>query len=92
MSQAWKQPRLQDFLTQTKIRGSLIPNPNHEIRKNKNKNITCANKNPTRFYYKEETEQGYDKKSYPKLMLNKLKVMKNSTAIYTHWAPSSKKF
>jgi hypothetical protein len=35
--------------------------------KNKNKNTTCVNKNPTRFYYKEETKQGYDKKSYPKL-------------------------
>ncbi len=29
---------------------------------------------------------------YQKLMLNRLKVMKNSTSIYTPWAPSSKKF
>jgi hypothetical protein len=29
---------------------------------------------------------------YPKLVLNILKVMKNSTSIYTHWAPSLKKF
>jgi hypothetical protein len=35
-------------------------------------------------------EQNYDKKTYPKLMLNKLKVMGNLTFIYTNWAPSSK--
>jgi hypothetical protein len=46
-------------------------------------NTTNANTNLTRFYYKEETKQGYDKKMYPKLMLNKLKVMGNSTSIYT---------
>ncbi len=28
-------------------------------------------------------EQGYDKKTYPKLLLNKLKVMGNLTSIYT---------
>ncbi len=52
------------------------------------------NKNPTRFYCKEEIKikQSYDKKMYPKLMLNILKVMESSTLIYTHWAPSSKKF
>jgi hypothetical protein len=27
--------------------------------------------------------KGYDKKLYPKLVLNKLKVMGNSTSIYT---------
>ncbi len=32
------------------------------------------------------------KKMYPKLVLNRLKVMRNSTFIYTPWAPSSKKF
>jgi hypothetical protein len=49
------------------------------------------NNNSIRFYCKEEIkiEQGYDKKTYPKLVLNKLKVMKNSTSIYTHLAPSS---
>jgi hypothetical protein len=46
------------------------------------------NKNSTRFYVKKEikTKQVYDKKMYPKLVLNKLKVIKNSTSIYTHWA------
>ncbi len=37
-------------------------------------------------------EQSYDKKTYPKLMLNKLKVMKSSIFIYIHWAPNSNKF
>jgi hypothetical protein len=52
--------------------------------KNKNKNMTSANKNPIKFYCKEETKEGYDKKMYPKLVLNKLNIMKNSTSIYTH--------
>jgi hypothetical protein len=49
-------------------------------------------KNPTRFYCKNGTriEQGCDKRTYPKLVLNKLKVMWDSTYIYTHWAPSLK--
>jgi hypothetical protein len=36
-----------------------------------------------RFYYKKEIkiEQGYDKKMYPKLMLNRQKVIRNSTSI-----------
>jgi hypothetical protein len=54
-------------------------------KKNKNKkSTTSANKDPTRFYCKEETEQGYNKKTYPKSMLNKLKVKENSSSIYTH--------
>jgi hypothetical protein len=45
------------------------------------------------FYYKNITkiEQDHDKYMYPKLVLNILKVMSDSTSIYTHWAPSSKK-
>jgi len=54
--------------------------------------MTSVNKNPIRFYCKEEIEQGYDKKTYPKLVLNKLNVMKFFTSICTHWAPSPKKF
>jgi hypothetical protein len=35
------------------------------------------NKNSTKFYYNNKTKikQGYDKKMYPKLMWNKLKIM-----------------
>jgi hypothetical protein len=46
--------------------------------------MTNVNKDPTRFYDKEEIEQGYDKKAHPKLVLSKLKVMGNSTFIYTY--------
>jgi hypothetical protein len=45
--------------------------------------MTNANNNSTKFYCKEEIEQSYDKKTYPKLVLNKPKVMENFTFIYT---------
>jgi hypothetical protein len=32
-----------------------------------------------------KTEQDHNKYMYPKLMLNKLKIMWDSTSIYTHW-------
>ncbi len=53
-----------------------------------------ANKNQTRFYYKEEMKikQGYNKNMYSKLVLNKLKLMGNFIFIYASWAPSSRKF
>jgi len=54
--------------------------------KKQDKKRNMCEKNPTRFYCKEETEQGYDKKLYPKLTLNRLKVMRDFTYIYTHWA------
>ncbi len=52
------------------------------------------NKNPTRFYckYKTRIEQGETKKKYPKLVLNKLKVIKCPTFIYNVWGPNSRKF
>jgi len=59
-----------------RIKVSLTPNPNHEIKKKQ----------------KNKTKQSYEKKMYPKLMLNKLKVMGNHTIIYAHWAPNSKEF
>ncbi len=52
LSHAQKQPSLQDFLTKMRTKANFVPNPNHETRKEKNKNMTNANKNPTRFYYK----------------------------------------
>jgi len=42
------------------------------------------NKNLIIFYCKEEIKQTYDKKTYPKLVLNKLKVMRIFAVIYTH--------
>jgi len=54
--------------------------------------MTNTKKNPSRFYCKKETKQGYDKKTYPKLVLNRLKVMRNSSSIYIPWALNSRKF
>jgi hypothetical protein len=39
-----------------RTRACPIPNLDHEIKKNKNKNMTSANKNPIKFYCKEETK------------------------------------
>jgi len=76
----------------TKTRVGLIPNSNHEmiiIIKWQVKNKTSIE-----FYCNNETrtKQGYEKKMYPKIMLNKLKVMKNVIPIYIHWAFGSKRF
>jgi hypothetical protein len=46
--------------------------------------MTCA-----RQEFITRTKEGYDKKMYPKLMLNILKIMGNF--IYTSWACRSKK-
>ncbi len=50
-------------------------------------------KNLIRFYCKNETrkKQGYDKKAYPKLMLNRLKVIESPTFIYTPQGPNYNK-
>jgi len=52
------------------------------------------NKNPMIFYCKEEikTWQGYDKRTYQKLVLNRWKIIGNSTSIYTYSTFSSRKF
>ncbi len=44
----------------------------------------CKTKNSTRFYSKDETrlEQGCDKKTSSKPVLNKLKVIQGSTSIF----------
>ncbi len=69
MSRAHKYPRLQDFLPKMRTRVGLIPNSDLETKKRKKK-THVEKKNPTRFYYKEGIEQGYDKKTYPKPLLN----------------------
>jgi hypothetical protein len=53
-----------------KRRACLFPNPNHEIKQTRTQHM--RNKNPMKFYCKEEikTKQRYDKKTYPKLVLN----------------------
>jgi len=61
----------------------LIPNPNHETRKTRIKTWHVQEKNPNFFNYNNKIiiKQSYDKKTYPKLVLNKLKVIKNSIFI-----------
>ncbi len=51
-------------------------------------------KNSIGFYWKNKIriEQDHNKKMYPKLMLSRLKVIGNSTPIYTFWAHGSKKY
>jgi len=45
LSQARKQPRLQDFLTQIRTKACLIPNPDYETKKTKIKTQHVQNKN-----------------------------------------------
>jgi hypothetical protein len=68
-----------------KTKVGLVPNPNCETKITITKIQHVRIKNPTRLYYKEkQTKQGYDKKTYSKSMLNTLKVMGDSTFIYTY--------
>jgi ATP adenylyltransferase/5',5'''-P-1,P-4-tetraphosphate phosphorylase II len=85
-----KTTKIIGFPNQNENKGCLIPNPNNEIKKTRTRHV--QNKNPKRYYCKEGIEYDYDKKTYPKLLLNKLKVMGNSTFIYTYMAFSSRKF
>jgi hypothetical protein len=76
----------QDFqITWTKA--SLVLNQGHKIKKSKAKTRYVHNVNAKGFYYKNMTriEQDHDKDTYSKLTLNTLKVMWDSTSIYTHW-------
>jgi hypothetical protein len=70
---------------------NLVLNVDCKIRKTRKITWHVQNRNPTRFYCKNETktEQDYDKKMYPKLVLNILKVIKSPTSIYTLWGPNS---
>jgi hypothetical protein len=71
----------------------LVPNLNHVTKKTRTRTQHVQDKNPIRFYSKNETRTNkvVTKKTYPKLVLNKLKVIKSPTSIYTPWAPNSKK-
>jgi len=69
----------------------LIPNLDHKTRKRK-KTQHVQTKIQQKNYCKKETKQSYNKKMYPKFVLNILIIMGNPTFIYTHWAFSSRKF
>jgi len=72
----------------------LVLNPGHGIKLSKVKTQYVHDMNVKGFYYKNMTriEQNHDKDTYPKLVLNRLKIIWDSTSIYTNWAPSSRKF
>ncbi len=53
-------------------------------KKNKSKNVTHANKNPRRFYCKEEIEQSYDKKVYQNTSVEQTK---GNDKFYLHLYP-----
>jgi hypothetical protein len=59
-------------------------------KKTKVKTQCVHNMNAKRLYYKNMTtkKQDHDKDRYPKLVLNRLKILQDSTSIYTHCAPT----
>jgi len=82
------------FSNQNKNKAILVQNPNRETKQIRTKTWHVWNKNPEIFYCKEKIKKRTRlwQKSYPKLVLNKLKVMGNFTSIYTPWAFSSRIF
>ncbi len=94
LSQAQKQLSLWNFLNQDKNKNMSILNPNCETKKNKDKNTINAKQELNRILlqYWNKNKKRLWKETYPKLVLNKLKVMRNSTFVYTYWAHSSRKF
>jgi hypothetical protein len=59
------------------MKKNLVLNPSHGIKKSKveTKTLCAHNVNAKGLYYKNVTN--HDKNMYPKLVLNKLKVMRN---------------
>jgi hypothetical protein len=62
--------------------GKFSLNPSHGIKKSKTKRWYVHNVNAKDFITK--TWQEHNKDTYPKLVLNKLKVIWDFTSIYTH--------
>jgi hypothetical protein len=52
------------------------------MKQEKQEHDMCKTNIQQDFIVKKETKQSYNKKIYLKLVLNKLKIMKNSTYIY----------
>jgi hypothetical protein len=73
------------------MKANLIINLGHGIKKSKAKTRCVHDMNAKGFNYKNMTKskQDHDKNMYPKLVLNKVKVMWDFTFIYTHWALNS---
>jgi hypothetical protein len=64
----------------------LVLSSNHGIKNSKAKTQCVHDVNAKKIYYKNmtRTKQDHDKNTYSKLVLNRLKVMGNSTSIFTH--------
>ncbi len=73
MSWAQKQPKLQDFITETRTRALLFQIQIMKQEKQESNKVSLQRKNQTRLW----------QENIPKLVLNILKVMGNSTFIYT---------
>jgi hypothetical protein len=80
-----KRIKQQDFQT-TWTKTCLVLNLGHGIKKSKEKTWHVHNVNAKWLYYKNliKIQQDCDKNTYPKLMLNRLKVTWHYTFIYTH--------
>jgi len=76
------------------MKASLVLNPSHGIKKIEEKPRCVHNVNAKNIYYKNmtRTKQDHDKYTNPKLMLNILQAMWDSTSIYIHWTPNKKNF
>jgi hypothetical protein len=83
-----KRTKQQCFQT-TWTKASLVLNLGHGIKKSKAKTWCMHNMKCNKTLLQKHDN---NKDLYPKLVLNRLKGMWDSISIYTHWAPSSKKF
>ncbi len=74
-----------------KQKACLNPNSNYETRKTRTK-IQREKQESNKILLQRINRTNYDKKTYPRLVLNKPKVMKIFAFIYTYWVLSSRNF
>jgi hypothetical protein len=70
----------------------LVPNLNHGTKKNNNTTRVKQESNKILLQGRNKNRTRLLEEMYTKLMLNILKVIRNSTFIYTNWAFSLRKF
>jgi hypothetical protein len=72
------------FSNKTRTSVGLVSNLDHETKKTRTRRQQMQIKIQQDFIAKKQkTKQSYEKKTHPKLMLNKPKVLENYTFIYT---------
>jgi hypothetical protein len=85
--------KIWDFLNQDENKSRPnFPNIDHETRKQKQKDVMCETKIQQGFITKNNQNKVMIRKSYPKLALNKQKVMGNYTSTYTPWHLTQRSF